>query len=1052
MLLSDVSIRRPVFATVLNILVIVAGMVAYFALPVREYPDIDFPVVGIQTIYFGASPETIEATIVEPIEQMLGGIEGIRTVTSTSAFSVGSINVEFEAGRDIDLAATDVSNAVQQALGELPPEAEKPVITKQGNESMPIMWFALTGDKFSPIDRTDAGERMIRPALQLLPGVARVRVAGQRYAMRVWLDPAKMAARGVTAADVRRAILENNLQVPAGALEGESRRFVINLDAQIDDPRAYERLVIRRDGDRVVRIADVGWVELGAEDYATLTRSMGKQVVSVGVVRQSRANELEVSRAVRARMPEVERSLPDGMEIKLSTDNTIFVEATLKEVWETLAITFGLVVLVNLFFLRSKATTLITSIAIPVSLVGTFAVMQVAGFSINVLTLLALVLVIGMVVDDSIVVLENVFRRQELGEPPMLAALNGAKEVGFPVIATTLSVVAVLVPLSLMTGNTGRLFREFALTMAAALLISMFVSLTVVPMACSRFLEVKHKHGFLWRGIEALLRATAHAYEWLLALFLRQRVLVAVFFVGCLVGTAWLVTRIPRTLVPVEDRGSFMTMIRAPQGSTAAYTDRALRQVENALLEVPELQSYFAAVSFGFGAPGDSAQGIVFTRLSPWDQRKVKQQEIVARLFPRFMAIPEALVFPVNPSSLGQSMRSSDLQIALKSSAADLEEFNEVGRRVAGRLSALPGLVNVDTDMRLDNPQLDIEVDRERASDLGISVAEVAESMRLLVSQGRMDDFILRAKQYDVVTALSSRFRTVPEQLGEIHLRAADGSMVPMSTVARAIPRIGAASLAHHGLQRSVTVTANLAPGATLGDVLPPALAAVEEELPPSFTTALGGVTREYVESAGAIYLTFAIGLLVVYLVLAAQFESFLHPLTVMLSVPLATLGALGAIYLFGYSLNIYTGIGLILLIGLVTKNSILLVDFANQERARGADLVESLRRAGHTRFRPILMTSVTSILGAVPLAFAAGAGAESRRPIGAAVVGGLLFSTVFTLLMIPTVHYVVVRIAERLGFNTIPPLVELQPIESAVGEPAGARPAPAGAPGLGHA
>jgi multidrug efflux pump len=388
------------------------------------------------------------------------------------------------------------------------------------------------------------------------------------------------------------------------------------------------------------------------------------------------------------------------------------------------------------------------------------------------------------------------------------------------------------------------------------------------------------------------------------------------------------------------------------------------------------------------------------------------------------MAIPEALVFPINPSSLGQNLRSSDVQIAIKSSSADLEEFSALGSQLVARLSQIPGLVNVDTDMRLDNPQLDIVVDRERASDLGVSVADVAESMRLLVSQGRMDEFILRAKQYDVVTALASRFRTVPEQLGEIHLRAADGTMVPMSTVARAVPRIGAANLTHYDLQRSVTVSANLAPGATLGEVLPPAFQAVEEELPAGFTTALGGASREFVESAGAIYITFGVGLLVVFLVLAAQFESFLHPLTVMLSVPLATMGALGALYLLGHTLNIYTGIGLILLVGLVTKNAILLVDFANQERARGTELIEALKRAGHTRFRPILMTSVTSILGAVPLAIAVGAGAESRRPIGAAVVGGLLFSTVFTLLMIPTVHYVIVRIAEKIGINTIPPLV----------------------------
>ena len=412
-------------------------------------------------------------------------------------------------------------------------------------------------------------------------------------------------------------------------------------------------------------------------------------------------------------------------------------------------------------------------------------------------------------------------------------------------------------PLSLMTGNTGRLFREFAITMAAAMLISMFVSLTVVPMACSRFLEVKHRHGVLWRAIERVISGTQHAYDRLLGWFLRQRVVVAVFFALSMAGTIFLITALPRTLVPVEDRGSFMTIIRAPQGSTTAYTERAMKKIEDMVQKIPEVESYFAAVSFGFGGPGDSSQGIVFTRLKHWSERKVKQQEIVQQLFPQFMAIPEALVFPVNPPSLGQGFRSADVQIAIKSSTASLDEFNDLGRRVVGRLSQIPGLVNVDTDMRLDNPQLDIIVDRERASDLGISVADVAESMRLLVSQGRIDDFILRAKQYDVVTALASRFRTVPEQLGEIHVRAADGTMVPMSSVARAVPKIGAASLTHYDLQRSVTVTANLAPGATLGEVLPPALAAVDEELPAGFTTSLGGVTREYVESAGAIYITF---------------------------------------------------------------------------------------------------------------------------------------------------------------------------------------------------
>ena len=586
--------------------------------------------------------------------------------------------------------------------------------------------------------------------------------------------------------------------------------------------------------------------------------------------------------------------------------------------------------------------------------------------------------------------------------------------------------VAVLVPLSLMTGNTGRLFREFALTMTAAVLVSTFVTLTVVPMACSRFLKVGSKHGLVWRAIEVVLNGMAAVYRRGLELFLRWRPVVVVLFVATLGGTVWLVRQLPRNLVPIEDRGTFTTIIRAPQGATSAYTFRALEQVEDAILALPDFESYFALLSFGFGGPGDSAQGMVFARLTPWDDRDITQQEVVAGLFPRFMAIPEALVFPINPESLGGNRRNSPVQIALKSSSAGLEEFGEVSRRVVDRLRRVPGLVNVDSDMRLDNPQLDIVIDRERAADLGISVADVAESMRLLVSQGRMDDFILKAKQYDVVMALASRYRSVPEQLGEIYLRAGDGTMVPMSTVARAVPGIGPASLSHYDLQRSVTVTANLDADSTLGDVLPVAQSIIDEELPSGFGMSLGGTSREFVESAGSMYITFGIALIVIYLVLAAQFESFLHPLTVMLSVPLATLGGLGALYWLGHTLNIYSAIGLILLVGLVTKNSILLVDFANQERARGTSLFRSLRSAGRTRFRPILMTSMTSVLGAIPLAAATGAGAESRTAIGAVVVGGLIFSTVFTLLMIPTVHYLVVRFGEKLGLNTIPPLVEL--------------------------
>ncbi|HEY5656602.1 MAG TPA: efflux RND transporter permease subunit [Myxococcota bacterium] len=1038
MRLSDLSIDRPVLASVMSLLIIVAGIAGLYSLPVREYPDVDTPVVSVWTMYPGASPETIEATVTEPLEQALNGIEGIRTVRSTSSFGESSIEVEFEAGRDIDLASMDVSNAVQRALGDLPDEAERPMVVNAGANTRPIMWLSVSGENYNPVDLTDFAERIVKTPLQLLPGVARVRIGGERrYAMRIWLDPAAMAAHRVDAQDVRQALLDNNLQLPAGEVEAQTRKFTIEADAVLSDPREYERIVIREVDEVPVRIGDVGWVELGSENYQTITRFDGEPVVGIGIVRQSRSNELAVSKAVRDALPAIREALPEDVGLTIAVDNTIFVEASLVEVEKTLGIAFAIVVLVNLFFLRSKTTTAIAAVAIPISLVGTFAILQMFGFSINVLTLLALVLAIGLLVDDAIVVMENVFRRQEMGEEPLRAARNGAREVGFPVIATTVSVVSVLIPLSLMTGNTGRLFREFSLAMAGSIVISTFVALSLVPTLCSRFLDVNPKEGRVGLAIGRFLTGLRDAYTRLLDASLANRTLVDLILLFTALGTVLLYARLPQTFVPTEDRGSFITLIRAPQGSTTAYTDHAMQQVQAAMAELDGVAGYFSAIGLGIGGAPNSAEGIVFTRLTHWRERSVKQQQMVQSLFPRFMASPEALVFPINMPSLGQ-VTLDDVQVVVKSSSAELDEFAAVLGRIKARAEGVPGLVNVDTDLRLENPQLDVRFYRERTSDVGVPVRRVAETLRLLVSQNKADEFVLRNKQYDVVTALSPRFRTTPEQLAGIHVRARDGSMVPIGALIDLVPGVGATTLNHYDLQRSAILSGNLDDGASLGPVLEQVQRIVDDELPSGFSAALAGTSREFLEASGRIYVTFAVALVVIYLVLAAQFESFVHPLTVMLSVPLATFGALATLSLihslqiFGFattnfSLNLYSQIGMILLVGLVTKNAILIVDFANQARARGADLLTALREAGRTRFRPILMTSATSILGALPLALATGAGAESRQPIGAAVVGGLLFSTAFTLVVTPVLHHGVVRVAERLGFKTIPPAVTLQ-------------------------
>jgi multidrug efflux pump len=1025
--LSELSIRRPVLATVMNLLIIVAGIACWLVLPVRELPDVDNPLVSVSTVYAGASPETVEATLTQPLEEQLNGIEAIRSIESTSGFGVSSISLEFEAGRDVDVAATDVQNAVQRALGNLPEAAERPVIRKAGANAAPIIFLNVLGEDYSAVDLTDIADRLVKTPLQLLPGVAQVVIFGERrYAMRIWLDPARMAARHVDALDVRRALAESNLQLPAGQLEAEARKFIINADAQLVEPEEFAAIVIREDNGVPVRLRDVGWVELGSADYQAVTRYNGEDVVGVGVVRQSRSNELEVSQRVRDSIATIAPTLPPGVEITMGVDFTIFVAESIKEVYFTLWIAFAAVVLVNLFFLQSKTTTAIASVSIPVAVIGTFAALEVLGFSLNVLTLLALVLSIGLVVDDAIVVMENVYRRQELGEGRLAAALRGSREVGFPVIATTAALVAVLVPLSLMRGDTGRLFREFAISLAVAIVISMFVALSLVPMLCARFLTVKERAGALSRSINRGIDGLRGRYDRALAGLLARPRLVAALFAAVLLGSVAFYQLTPTTFLPIEDRGRFITVLRTPEGSTSAYTQRALSQVEKIYLAEPEIEGFFSTIGMGFGSAPSSSIGRVFSRLRHWDERDVKQQAIVAKLVPQLAEIPEALVFAINPPGLSRRSQA-DVELVIKGPGASLEELAEVSARVVARVQQLPGLANVDSDLRVENPQLDVIFDRERAADVGVPVASVADSLRLLIAQSPADEFVLRNEQYDVVMALEAPYRSVPEQLGEVHVRTQRGEMVPLSALIQTRARTAPSTLNHYNLERAATLTANLAPGATLGDALERVEAAVAEELPGGFATALRGTSREFRESSAQIYVTFGLALVIIYLVLAAQFESFLHPFTVLLSVPLAALGALAALFFSGTTINLYSQIGMILLIGLVTKNAILLVDFANQERARGGELLESLRRAGHTRFRPIVMTSATSILGALPLALAGGAGAESRQAIGIAVVGGLVFSTVFTLLMIPVLHLALIRFAERLGWNTIPPAIELE-------------------------
>lgn len=1021
MLISELSIKRPVLSIVLNLLIMIAGVVAYRALPVREYPDVETPIVSIKTTYIGASSETIESSVTQPLEEVLNGIDGIKSISSTSSTGVSTINIEFVPSRDIDLAATDVNNVVQSALGKIPQSADKPIISKAQANGGAIIWLVLLGDSYSAEDLSDIADRTVKTPLQVLPGVGSIIIGGQRkYAMRVWLDPEKMASRGVDASDVRNTILKSNLLLPAGKIEGETRKFNIYANAQITDPKVFSNLVIKNQNGILVRIKDVGGVELGSSDYNTITRFNGKRVVGVGVVKQSKANELKVAEEVKAILPEIRQSLPKDISLQIAVDNSKFVRESLKEVTITIFIAVLLVVLVTFLFLRAISPTIIIALAIPSSIIGHFAGLKILDYSINVITLLALVLAIGLVVDDAIVVLENIYRYQEKGENKLNAAIKGSKEIVFPVIATTVSLVAIFIPLSQFTGYTGRLFQEFAMGIALSVALSGFVALTLTPTLCSIYLNYTSKHGRIYSLLENALNYLNRLYEKGLKWTLNHSLTMLVFVAFITVGIVGLFIAIPKTSIPVEDRGMFLTIIKAPEGSTLAYTNKTQVEVEKEVSKIPEVAGYFSAIGLAIGGPPNTSNGLVFARLADWGERKRKQQAIVQNLFNKVVALPGALVFALNPPSLGQNATSKDVQFIIKSSSNNLQELAKVSNTVLNKVRQIPGLINADSDLLISTPQIDILFDRDRAADSGVPISEILNCLQTLFSEGKVNDFVLRDKQYDVIAALLPKYRSIPEQINHVYVHGKDGKMVPLGSFLKVITKIAPAQINHYNLQRSVTISATLAPGFPLGKALDEVGKIAKEELPSGYTTALGGASREFTETSAEIYFTFAIALIFIYFVLAGLFESFIHPFTILFSVPLAVFGALLTLLITGDTFNLYSAIGIILLIGLVTKNAILIVEYINQSRVKGNDLLSAVTEGCKVRFRPILMTSTTMILGALPLVFAGGAGAESRHPMGLAIVGGLLFSTIFTLFIVPVVYILMVNIAEKFNISTI--------------------------------
>ena len=1002
MILSDLSIRRPVLATVMSLGLVLVGLMAFQRLPVREYPNIDAPVVSVRSVYTGASAAVIESQVTRPLEDSLSGIEGVKTLKSVSREEVSQITLEFNLSRDPDGAAADVRDRVSRVRARLPDEIDEPVISKIEADASPIVWLAFFSDRHTPLEISDIAYRFVRDRLQTLPGVASVMIGGERrYAMRLWLDRNRLASRRVTVKDVEDALKRQNVEIPGGRIESSMREFTVLSETDLRTPDQFNDLIIREENGYPVRLSDVGRAEIGSQDDRNIVRVNGNSAVGLGVVKQSTANTLAVALAIRNELPKINASMPEGLKLKIAFDSALFIEESINGVYHTLLESLVLVLVVVWFFLRSLRATLIPFVTIPVSLIGAFIFINALGFSVNILTLLALVLAIGLVVDDAIVMLENIHRRMEDGMDSMAAAFAGSREIAFAIIAMTLTLAAVFAPLAFMSGNTGRLFSEFALAVSCAVLVSGFVALTLTPMMCSRLLQAtSHEQGKqgqgLWDGFVGFYRVSLLAclrWRWLVVLVLA---LVA--------GAAYfLFQSLHAELSPVEDRGSIFAVISAPEGATIDYTDGYARQIESFLAPIPEIETYFVVVAPGLERPNPVNSAIAFISMKPWAERQRTQQQIALALMPKFLGLPGVMAFPINPPSLGQSFRSSPVQFVIQ--GPSYEELDKAMGPFMAKAAQYPGLVNLDTDLKLNKPQLNLDVDRQKAAAVGVEVDDIGKTLQTLLGGRQVTRFKQAGEQYDVILKLGDEARATPSDMNTIYLRGHDGKLTPLGNLVAIRESAAAKELNHFNRLRAVVVTANIPPGYTLGQALDFLFKTAKEVLPPTFQTDLDGQSREFMESSKTLYLTFGFALIFIYLVLAAQFESFRDPLMIMLTVPLAITGALLSLNLTGGTLNVYSQIGMVMLIGLITKNGILIVEFANQLQEQGKTAADAVVEAAMLRLRPILMTSLTMILGAVPLALATGAGAESRQQIGWVIVGGLAIGTVFTVYVIPTIY-----------------------------------------------
>ena len=1008
MTLSDICIRRPVFATVLSLIVVLLGLMAYDRLAVREYPNIDVPIVTVNVTYPGASPEIMESQVAQPIEDVLSGIDGLDFVSSISRSENTQITAQFRLGSNSDEAANDVRDRLGRVRGLLPDEIAEPIVQKVEADAQPVIWIAFYSERYSAMEITDVLERVIKDRLQTIPGVSEVQIRGARtFAMRIWLDPEKLAAHNLTVQDVEDALRRQNVEIPAGRIESQQREFTVLSETDMNTPEQFNQLILDDSRGYLLRLADVGYAEIGAADERSIVRYKGKPAVSMGMIKQATANPLDISDGLAEAMPDVRALLPEGMEMAVANDNSQFIRESIDNVFITIWEAVGLVILIIFIFLRSLRATIIPLVTIPVSLIGAFALMSLMGFTINTLTLLAMVLAIGLVVDDAIVMLENIPRHIEEGMQPLQAALKGSREIAFAVIAMTLTLAAVFAPIGFMQGTTGKLFTEFAWTLAGAVLVSGFVALTLTPMMCALLLkphQAGERHNRVYNLIENFLNSLTYSYKHLLAKALSAWMLVVGVLLLTIVACVLLFSGLKSELAPTEDTGTIVGVFNGPDGATINYTGRYAREIEAAYDSIPETNRYMVIAGFP-----TVAQGISFMKLEDWADRSRSQFEIRNELLPKLQDIAGVRAFPVNRPPLGQSARNQPVNFVIRSSM-EYSELQGYVDQLLNQLRDYPGLESLDSDLKLNAPQLKVAVNREQAVAVGTDVATIGRSLESLFGSRQVTRFKQNGEQYDVLVQLQDVDRSNPQDLDRVYVRGRDDSMVQLSNLIEVRETVAPRELNHFNQLRAVTVSANVGSGYTLGEALAHLESTARTVFPAETQYDFTGTSRDFKESSAGIALIFALALAFIFLVLAAQFESFTDPLIILFSVPLSMAGALLALTMFGGTLNIYSQIGLVTLIGLITKHGILIVEFANVLLRQGHELRGAVIEASVQRLRPILMTTGAMVLGSLPLAIATGAGAESRQQIGMVIVGGLLVGTFFTLFVIPTLYMLLRR------------------------------------------